>query len=236
MDLSSFSDGFIVIKNNLAYFVWGNYPEGSIGGIILTLILSLSAIIIASVFGVIAGIGLTILIGWQHKLLVLILSFLRAIPILMLIFWTFFLLPMIFNVDVPAIATVILALALIGSAYIAYAVYAGMITVSVEQWQAAYSLGLNRQQVIRYIILPQAIRMMMPSFINQWVSLIKDSSLAYIVSVAEFTFLATKVNNRSMVYPTEIFLFVIVVYFIICYALNLLVSCLTKRKKPLMFN
>ncbi|KES19893.1 ABC-type amino acid transport system, permease component [Gilliamella apicola SCGC AB-598-B02] len=70
---------------------------------------------------------------------------------------------------------------------------------------------------------------MMPSFVNQWVSLIKDTSLAYVVGVAEFTFIATQINNRSMVYPTEIFLFVIVVYFIICLSLDIVVSFLAKK-------
>ncbi|OCG55972.1 hypothetical protein A9G37_09195 [Gilliamella sp. GillExp13] len=70
--------------------------------------------------------------------------------------------------------------------------------------------------------------MMLPLFVNQWILLIKDTSLAYIVGVAEFTFVATQINNRSIVYPTEIFLFVIVVYFIICAALDFTVSRLTK--------
>ena len=136
---------------------------------------------------------------------------------------------MLFNVDVPAIATVVFALSVIGAAYIGHSVHAGMIAVSKDQWQAAFSLGLSKTQVIIYIILPQALKMMMPSFVNQWVSLIKDTSLAYVVGVAEFTFIATQINNRSMVYPTEIFLFVIVVYFIICLSLDIVVSFLAKR-------
>lgn len=223
----SFSDivkGFTVVWNNLDYLVWGNFPQGPVSGILLTLLMSVLAIVLSSLLGIIAGIGLTVLTGKSRQLLVIILGFFRAIPVIMLIFWVYFLLPVLFNVDVPAIATVIMALALIGGAYIAYAVYAGMIAIDQEQWQAAYSLGLNRKQVIFYIILPQAIVMMMPSFINQWVSIIKDTSLAYIVGVAEFTFLATQVNNRSIVYPTEIFLFVIIVYFIICWLLNFIAS------------
>lgn len=229
MDWHSLSKGFNVVWQNLDYLAWGNYPQEPISGIALTLLMSLGAIVIATILGIFGGIGLTILTRWQRKLLIILLGFLRAIPVIMLIFWTFFLMPMLINVDVPAVATVIMALALIGGAYIAHAVYAGMIAVAQDQWQAAYSLGLNRQQVICYIILPQAIKMMMPSFVNQWVSLIKDSSLAYIVGVAEFTFLASQVNNRSMIYPTEIFLFVIAVYFVICWSLDIIVYRITNR-------
>lgn len=71
--------------------------------------------------------------------------------------------------------------------------------------------------------------MMVPSFINQWISLIKDTSLAYIVGVGELTFLATQVNNRSMVYPTEVFLFVALVYFVFCLALELLAHRVSQR-------
>lgn len=223
------SDGFNIIWENLGYLTWGRFPDDALGGIALTLVMSLIAVFLSSILGVFAGIGLVVLRGKLQQCLIIILGFLRAIPVLMLIFWSYFLLPVLFNVDVPAIATVIAALALIGAAYIAHSVYAGMIAISQEQWQAGFSLGLTCQQVIFYIILPQALKMMLPSFVNQWVSLIKDSSLAYIVGVAEFTFLATQVNNRSMVYPTEIFLFVIIVYFIICATLDWSVNQWHKR-------
>ena len=216
--------GFAVIWNNLGYLMWGNFP----GGIFLTLLMSVIAIIFSTILGILAGIGLTVLKGAVRWLLFTLLAFLRAIPVIMLIFWTYFLLPVIFNIDVPAIATVIFALSLIGAAYIGHSVYAGMIAIAKDQWQAAYSLGLNKAQVIIYIILPQALKMMLPSFINQWVSLIKDTSLAYIVGVAEFTFVATQINNRSMVFPTEIFLFVILIYLMICFVLDISISNITK--------
>ena len=217
--------GLEVIYNNLSYMMWGNFP----GGIFLTLLMSLAAIVFSSFMGVLAGVGLTVSKGLVRSLFIGVLGFLRVIPVIMLIFWTYFLLPVLFNVDVPAIATVVFALSVIGAAYIGHSVHAGMIAVSKDQWQAAFSLGLSKTQVIIYIILPQALKMMMPSFVNQWVSLIKDTSLAYVVGVAEFTFIATQINNRSMVYPTEIFLFVIIVYFIICLSLDIAVSFLAKR-------
>ncbi len=216
--------GFEIIWHNLDYLIFGNFP----GGIVLTLLMSFAAIVFSTILGVFAGIGLTVCDRFLRKLLVIVLGFLRAIPVIMLIFWTYFLLPVLLNIDVPAITTVIFALSLIGGAYIGHSVHAGMVAIGKEQWQAAFSLGFTKSQIIIFIILPQALKMMLPSFVNQWVSLIKDTSLAYIVGVAEFTFIATQINNRSMVYPTEIFLFVIVVYFIICATLDFTVSVLPK--------
>lgn len=218
--------GLTVIWDNLPYLMWGNFP----GGIFLTLVMSVIAIIFSTLLGILAGIGLTVFNGIARQLLIILLGFLRAIPVIMLIFWTYFLLPVLLNIDVPAIATVISALTFIGAAYIGHSVHAGMVAIANDQWQAAYSLGLTKRQVIAYIILPQALKMMLPSFVNQWVSLIKDTSLAYIVGVAEFTFIATQINNRSMVYPTEIFLFVILVYFVICALLDISVSQLTQKR------
>ena len=66
------------------------------------------------------------------------------------------------------------------------------------------------------MILPQAVRVMMPSFVNQWVASIKDTSLAYIVGVPEFTFLANQLNNRLLFYPAQTLLFLRLVYLLLC--------------------
>ncbi|HDV6323970.1 TPA: amino acid ABC transporter permease, partial [Burkholderia multivorans] len=79
------------------------------------------------------------------------------------------------------------------------------------------------------VLLPQAVRIMTPSFVNQWVALVKDTSLAYIVGVPELSFVATQVNNRLMVYPAPIFLFVAAIYLIICTSLDGAARCLLSR-------
>ncbi|CAK9886580.1 MAG: Glutamate/aspartate import permease protein GltK [Candidatus Erwinia impunctatus] len=220
---------FTVIHDNWRYLLLGTFPEGPLGGAALTLVISLVAGFSAAVAGTLLGIALAMSRGVLAGLLAACLGFFRAIPVLMLIFWIYFLLPILFGVDIPEITTVICALSLISAAYLAHAVKAGIVAMGPGQWQAGLSLGLTQWQVLRLIILPQALRMMVPSFINQWISLIKDSSLAYIVGVSELTFLATQVNNRSMVYPMEIFLFVALVYFIFCLTLEIVASLLNKR-------
>ncbi|WP_111741898.1 amino acid ABC transporter permease [Leminorella richardii] len=220
---------FTVIYDNLDYMLWGAYPDGPIGGAALTLIISLIAGVASAILGIILGVLLAMFRGWAGGLLAAFLGFFRAIPVIMLIFWSYFMLPMLFGIDIPAITSVICALALISAAYLAHGVKAGIIAIGAGQWQAGMSLGFNRWQVLWYIVLPQALRMMVPSFINQWISLIKDTSLAYVVGVGELTFLATQVNNRSMVYPTEVFLFIALVYFLLCLALDVIANALSER-------
>ncbi|MEC5344157.1 amino acid ABC transporter permease [Brenneria populi] len=220
---------FTIIRDNFAYLMWGAFPDGPLGGAALTLAISLLAGIASAVLGTVMGVALAMSRGWCAALLATILGFLRAIPVIMLIFWTYFLLPILFGVEIPEITTVVCALALIASAYLAHGVKAGIAAIGRGQWQAGLSLGFGRWRVLWHIVLPQALRMMVPSFINQWISLIKDTSLAYIVGVGELTFLATQVNNRSMVYPMEVFLFVALVYFVFCLSLELLANGVNQR-------
>ena len=175
----------------------GHWPDGPLGGAALTLAISLMAGVASAVLGTLLGVALAMSRGVAAGLLAAVLGFFRAIPVIMLIFWTYFLLPMVFGVEIPEITTVVCALALIASAYLAHAVKAGIAAIGPGQWQAGLSLGLTRWQTLRMIVLPQALRMMVPSFINQWISLIKDTSLAYIVGVGELTFPATRSTTAA---------------------------------------
>lgn len=220
---------FSIIQDNLHYLLLGTWPEGPLGGAALTIVISLLAGMLSAILGTLLGVVLAMSSGIPAALLAAVLGFFRAIPVIMLIFWSYFLLPILFGFDIPEITTVVCALALISSAYLAHAVKAGIVAIGVGQTQAGLSLGLTRWQTLGLIVLPQALRMMVPSFINQWISLIKDTSLAYIIGVGELTFLATQVNNRSMVHPTEVFLFIAGVYFILCLLLELVANQVQHR-------
>lgn len=220
---------FSVIANNWLYFLVGAYPHGPLGGLALTLLLSVLSGVAASVLGLIFGIALAVGRGPLHSLLALVLGFLRAIPILMLIFWVYFLLPVLFQVDIPKLLTVVTALSLIGGAYLAHSVAAGIRSLPAGQWEAGRALGFRLPDILRIVVLPQALPIMAPSFINQWVALIKDTSLAYVVGVAELSFVATQVSNRTMIYPLEIYLFVACVYFLFCSALEVVANRMADR-------
>ncbi|MEX3963307.1 amino acid ABC transporter permease [Paraburkholderia sp. EG286B] len=216
----------------LRYLLIGAFPAGPLGGVALTIVLSVVSALLAALTGFGLGVALAMTRGVVRLALTAAVAFFRAIPVLMLIFWTFFLMPILLHIDVPGLATVVCALALIGGAYLSHSVYAGITSISEGQRQAALSLGLTRWQALREVILPQAVRVMMPSFVNQWVALIKDTSLAYIVGVPEFTFLANQLNNRLLVYPAQIFLFVGLVYLLLCGALQWIANALLTRREP----
>ncbi|WP_028224203.1 amino acid ABC transporter permease [Paraburkholderia ferrariae] len=221
-----------VFVANLPYLLVGAFPQGPLGGAALTLVLAATSAVASAVLGLVLGIALAMAGRVTRVALLVVIGFFRAIPVLMLIFWTYFLLPVLFHVDVPGLLSVVCALSLIGGAYLAHSVHAGIVAVGEAQWQAGLSLGLTRFAALRYVVLPQAVRIMAPSFVNQWVSLVKDTSLAYIVGVGELSFVATQVNNWLMVYPMPIFLFVAALYLVMCTALDrAAIAWLVRRRR-----
>ena len=138
----------------LRYLLLGTFPDGPLGGAALTVAMSIVSALLSAWFGLAGGIALSMTRGAVHLALTAVVGFFRAIPVLMLIFWTFFLLPVMFHVNVPGLAAVVCALSLIGGAYLAHSVHAGILAVGEGQWQAGLSLGLTRMQVLRYVLLP----------------------------------------------------------------------------------
>lgn len=222
---------FSFLKDDLTYLLWGTFPEGPPGGALLTLLLSLGSGMASAVLGLVFGVLLVLLRGPALAILTAVLGLLRAIPVLMLIFWTYFLLPLLVGVSVPGVFSVMAALSLISGAYLAHSVAAGIRGVGTGQWNAALAMGFSRWGALRHIVLPQSLQMMLPSFINQWVTLVKDSSLAYIVGVNELSFLATQVNARVMVHPMEVFLFGGAVYWVLCTLLDLASRCAARAAR-----
>ncbi len=220
-----------VILDNLGYLLVGAWPEGPLGGVALTILLSVTSGLASGVLGLLLGVALAMASGRARWLLAAWLGLFRSVPIVMLIFWAYFLLPILFSVSVPETGTVVAALSLVGGAYLAYAVAAGIDGIGRGQWEAGLALGFSRWQTLRAIVLPQALRLMVPSFVNQWTSLIKDTSLAYVVGVPELSFVAAQVNNRLMVYPLEIFVFVGTVYGMLCLVLDRVAARFLRRRE-----
>lgn len=220
---------FSVVWENLSYFFIGRYPKGTLGGVGLTLYLAVVSLALSFIGGLVLGllsVSRNRLLRWGSMTVI---QTIRGMPLLMVIFWMFFLLPAMLGGGMTAAWTIIVALTLFTSAYMSEIVRAGITGIPKGQMEAAISTGLSHGQAMFYIILPQALRNMIPSFVNQFVSMIKDTSLAFIVGVTELTQIATQINNRTMLFPTEIFLFIAVIYFVICFAFTELSRWLERR-------
>ena len=213
-------DGFLnfqVIFDNFTYFMVGRFPHGPLGGVGLTIYLATVSCILSFFGGLLLGLlslSRSRAISYPANLFI---NAVRGMPLLMVIFWMYFLLPSLMGKTVPESQTVIMGLTLFTSAYMSQIVRAGIEGIPKGQTEAAISTGLKHWQAMLFIVLPQGLRNMIPSFVNQFVSLIKDTSLAFIVGVSELTHVGTQINNRTMAYPTEIFIFIAGIYFVLCY-------------------
>ena len=132
----------------------------------------------------------------------------------------------VLNMD--RMTTAILALSLFEGAYASEIFRSGILSISRGQWEACYSLGLTRMQSYRYIILPQALRRIIPPLTSQAVSLIKDSSLVSTIAVYELT-----MQGRTIIADTfltfEIWIVVAAIYLVLTLALSVTASLLAKR-------
>lgn len=209
-----------VVWNNFDYFLIGAYPEGPLGGLAMSILLALGGIFGAFWIGLAVGllrISRSVFLRYPAMAYI---EIIRGIPLIMVIFWFYFLGPILFQQELPETTSALIALIVFTSAYIAEIVRAGVSALPKGQMEAARGSGLSRGQAMRFVILPQALRNMIPSFVNQFVSLTKDTSLAYIIGVNELTRTAEQVNNRTMNAPLEIFFTIAVLYFIVCYCLT----------------
>lgn len=123
-----------------------------------------------------------------------------------------------------------ICLAMFEGAYIAEIVRAGIQSIGKGQWEAARAIGLSRFNVLRDIVMPQAIRNILPPLAGQFITLIKDSAIVSLISIQELTFLATEVaNSTTKVFETWIL--VSFMYFLLCYSFAVLFAHMEKRAK-----
>lgn len=209
-----------IVWKNFDYFLWGAYPQGPLGGLAASIILALLGIFGAFWLGLVAGLMRLSKKWWLYYPSVVYIEIIRGIPLLMLIFWFYFLAPVALGRTLPEFHCALIAFIVFTSAYIGEIVRAGVNALPKGQMEAARGTGLSHVQAMCFVILPQALRNMIPSFVNQFVSLTKDTSLAYIIGVNELTRTATQVNNRTLNAPTEIFITIAVLYFLVCYVLT----------------
>ncbi len=212
--------GLAVITDNLDYLLWGRLSAGQPGGVLLTLLMALGAAVLALPTGIALASLAWRFPGMVRKVLYVWAEVIRGIPLIFVIFWMWYLLPLLTCGDLPGAVTVTLALAWFTAAAVMHSVLAGLRALPTGQYEAALTQGFGTQQTLWLILLPQVFRTILPSLLGIFISLLKDTSLAFIVNVPELTTVAGQVNNRVQIYPAAIFIFTGVVYYLLCCALE----------------
>ena len=184
-----------------------------------TLRLAVPAILLGFCGGIILGLGRLARRPWIHYPTSVYIEFIRGIPLVMVIFWFWYLVPIFLGRSVPEYWVALTAFVIFEGAYIGEIVRAGIQSVPRGQVDAATATGLNYIQTMWNVILPQAIRNMIPSLVTQFIVLFKDTSLASIIGMMDLTKAAQTVSQREL-RPFEMYIFIAVVYWVFTYSMS----------------
>ena len=218
---------FDVIRNSLPY-LWKGFEYtvqltviAGIGGLVFGTLLALARLSSLRALSWIAA-------GYVNLM--------RSIPLVLVIFWFFFLVPFILQwvtgaerpPQVGAERTAIITFIMFEAAFFCEIMRAGIQSIPRGQVSAAYALGLSYSQAMRLVVLPQAFRNMIPVLLTQTIILFQDTSLVYVISATDFLGAASKVAQRDG-RLIEMYSFVAVTYFILCFSLSVFVKRLQKK-------
>jgi His/Glu/Gln/Arg/opine family amino acid ABC transporter permease subunit len=153
---------------------------------------------------------------------------LRSLPLLMIMFWAYYTGPMITGAPTSAYTAALIALAAFEVAYFTELVRAGLQSISSGQRDAALAVGLRASQAMRFVILPQALRRMLPSLLSQSIIAFQDSTIASVIGVTDIFATANIISAREQ-RPIELYTALAVIFFVLCYGLSKLVRMLEAR-------
>ncbi len=202
--------------------------RGFVHGIEVTLLLSVTSIAGAGVLGLIAALGRLSSIRPLSWLAGAYIEFLRNTPLIVQLVWIYYCMPIILGIDLPRIPAAILGLSIGESANIAEIIRAGIQAVPTGHIEAAQASGFSHARTMRHIVLPQVLRLMIPPFLNSYVSLLKATALAAIIAVPDLMFTAQRMAADTY-RPIELLTTAALLYFVITYPVVLAVRSVERR-------
>ncbi len=207
--------------------VWNNMPF-LFEGLWLTLTISFLALAISMVLGLLVAVvrlsknrGVSFIAATYVEIF-------RDTPVLVQLFWIYYVLPILLDIQISAFGAALIGLTLHSAAFLGEIYRAGIQAVPSDQVEAAKVLGLKPVQTFVRIVMPQAFRTILPPLVNNFVDLIKLSSLASVFAVGEVTRKATELSAATF-RPLEIFTFIALIYFFICWPLSLAMRHMERR-------
>jgi putative glutamine transport system permease protein len=190
-------------------------------GLLVTIEVAVISIVLSFVIGTLIGVVRYIRIPVLSPLMGIVVETIRNLPLLLIIFFTYFALPEV-GIKMSKMNAAIVALVIFESAMLAEIVRSGLNSIDKGQVEAARSSGLTSAQTMRFILLPQALRRMIPPIVSQFISLLKDTSLAVVIALPELMNHAQIINGRNVNYVIPTFIMVAIMYFVVNYALSIL--------------
>ncbi len=214
-------------------YEWGfgfllRYVPLFVKGIGITLAYTVGTILIGLLLGLLIGLGRLSRYWFVQAPLVGLIEIFRCTPLLVQIIWFYYALPVILNVQIPAVVAATAVLSLYTAAFYAEIFRAGIISIEAGQWDAAKALGLSRWQVMRRIVLPQAVRRMVPPFMNQSITQLKNTSLVSTIAVPDLLYQGSLITADTY-RPLEVYTVVALIYFALLFPATVLAQWYERR-------
>lgn len=193
---------------------------------------TLKLTVTALAFGVPLGLGLALLRLARWRMLSLpagiVVEFFRTTPPLVQLFWFFFALPILIQVEMTPFVAAALTFSIQSAAFFAEVFRAGIVSIDSGQSDAARALGMTGAQSMRRIILPQAVKRMIPAFMERSIELMKTTTLVATVAYADLLFQANELAQKTF-RPLEVFTVTALIYFVVIYFASLVVHRIERR-------
>ncbi len=215
--------------SNWDFYLLGAYPQGEPGGLLLNIILAVLSLSLSFGFGVLFGYSRLSSRLYVKLPCIAFIEMVRATPLIIIIFWFYIVLPYLSGINISVFWGVLLSLCLYAAAYQAEIVRAGITAVPKGQLETALSSGMSRYKAMGHVILPQAFRMMIPSFVSFFIALFKDTSTVFIIGVVELTQAGFIVSHRQPDKMYAAYISIAAGFFLICNTLSYFAGKLEKR-------
>jgi polar amino acid transport system permease protein len=192
-------------------------------GVLVTLAFTVGTIALGLVIGLLLGLGRLSRSWLVNVPLVGLIELFRCTPLLVQIIWCYYALPVILAIQIPATAAATLVLSLYTGAFYAEIFRGGILSIEAGQWDAARALGLRPWAMMRRVILPQAIRRMVPPFMNQSITQLKNTSLVSTIAVPDLLYQGQLITADTY-RPLEVYTVVALIYFALLFPATRLVQ------------
>lgn len=213
---------------NLDWSVIWEYRGAFASGITNTILLTFLTMVISILGGIVIMLLRTSRLRILRAIGVVYVDFFRNTPLILLVYWVFYVLPVLLDVSLPPFTSGLMALSLIVSAYNAETFRAGVKSIRQGQINAALALGMSYSQLMRIVVLPQAIRRILPIFASTWVSLFKDTSLVSVIAVNELAYSSLQIRSQTF-RILEVLTAMAVIYWCLGYPQAKLVDWIDRR-------
>jgi len=218
---------FSVVTNNFVFLIaQGFLGIGAFTG--GTLRLAVPAIVLGFILGTLVGLARLSQSRWLHWPAKVYIEFFRGVPLVMVIFWFWFIIPVLIGKSLPEYSVALTAFVVFEAAYLGEIVRAGIQSIPNTQLEAALSTGLTIVQAYRLIIVPIALRLIIPPATNESLNLLKNSSVALTIGVAELTFQTRQIETYTAK-AFEALTAGTLIYLILCLAIAFVMARVERR-------